>query len=346
MKAWVYDSYGGPENLRLAEIGLPAVRDNDVLVRVQAVSLNGSDSEGLRGSPAYARIGGLRRPRRRTLGSDIAGTVAAVGAKVTRFKTGDALFGDNLERTGGLAEFAAAPERVLAHKPEGLSFEDAAALPQGAVIALQGIRDKGKVRPGQSVLVNGAGGSAGVFAVQLAKLHGAEVTAVDKAGKLDFLRRLGADHAIDYEREDFTRGGRQYDLILDVFTRRSASDYLRALKPGGSYMFVGGPVRRLLWLLLVSPFAGLFTGKRIRMLIVRPNTRDLLHVAELCLAGQLNPASFSKVYPFSDVPEAFRRLVEGRALGKVIIQPPAPEPAVGSRRVTSTGSSPPARNTA
>ncbi len=325
MKAWVYDRYGPPENLRQAEVGLPAIRGADVLVRIRAVSLNGSDSEGLRGTPAYARIGGLFRPRRKTLGSDIAGRVEAVGAKVTRFKPGDAVFGDNLERLGGLAEFAVVAERALALKPEGLSFEEAAALPQGGVIALQGLRDKGKVGPGQAVLINGAGGSAGVFAVQLAKLYGAEVTAVDNAGKLAGLRTLGADHTIDYAREDFTRTGRRYDLIFDVFTRRSLADTLRALRPGGSYLFVGGPVRRLLWLLLASPFVRALTGKRIRLLVVRPNTGDLLEVARLCLAGTIRPA-IGRTFAFGEVREAFRCLVEGRILGKLMIHPPTPEP--------------------
>ncbi len=319
MKAWVYDRYGSPEVLRLADVEVPVPAEDEVVVKVHAVSLNGSDVEVLRGSPGYARMGGLFRPRNRTLGSDIAGRVEAVGARVARFQPGDAVFGDNLRRVGGLAEFDRALASDLAPKPEGLSFEEAAALPQGSVIALQGIRDKGKVQPGQSVLVNGAGGSAGTFAVQLAKLAGAEVTAVDGAAKADLLRSLGADHVLGYEREDFTRAGRQYDLILEVFARRSPSAYLRALHPGGSLYFVGGPVHRMLWLLLVGLVIRPFTRKRLRLLVVRQSLDDLLEVARLCQEDKIRPA-IGHLLPFGEVPEAFRLVAEGRALGKVVVR--------------------------
>jgi NADPH:quinone reductase-like Zn-dependent oxidoreductase len=319
VKAWVYSRYGSPDVLRLADVEVPAPREDEVLVKVHAVSLNGSDSEGLRGSPGYARIGGLFRPRNPTLGSDIAGRVEAVGAKVTRFSPGDAVFGDNLNRLGGLAEFARARESDLALKPDALSFEEAAALPQGAVIALQGIRDKGGVQPGQTVLVVGAGGSAGTFAVQFAKLAGAEVTAVDSGAKADLLRSLGADHVLDYEREDFAAGDRRFDLIFDVFARRSASAYLRALRPGGSLYFVGGPVHRMLWLLLAGLLVRPFTRKRLRLLIVRPNLDDLREVARLCQEDRIRPA-IGHLLPFADVPAAFRLLVEKRALGKIVVR--------------------------
>jgi NADPH:quinone reductase-like Zn-dependent oxidoreductase len=321
VKAWVRDRYGSPEQLRLADVPVPRPRDDEVLVRVRAVSLNGSDSEGLRGSPGYARMGGLFRPRRRILGSDIAGTVERVGAKVTRFAVGDEVFGDNLERLGGLAELAVARERALARMPDGLSFEEAAALPQGGVIALQGLRDAAGLRPGQAVLVNGAGGSAGTFAVQLAKHFGAVVTAVDSAPKLPFLRKLGADETIDYARRDFTRTGARYDLILDVFARRSASDYLRALRPGGSLLFVGGPVRRMLWLLLAGLVVRPFAGRRLRVLVVRRSLADLLEVAELCRAGAIRPA-IGHEFGFQETPDAFRLLVTGQALGKIVLRIP------------------------
>lgn len=318
MKAWIYEAYGGPEQLRPAELPVPEPRENELLVRVHAVSLNGSDKEGLTGFPAYARIGGFRRPRRQILGSDIAGVVEAVGAKVTRFKPGDRVFGDNLDRMGGFAEFARAGERAMAPIPDGLGFEDAAALPQGAVIALQGMR-KAKLRPGSTVLVNGAGGSAGSFAVQLARLGGAEITGVDNAGKAEFVRSLGADHFIDYEREDFWRAGKQYDVIFDVFAREKAADYVRALKRGGSYFYVGGPVRRMLALLAASPLTRLATGRRIRLLMVRPNTRDLLEAADMVRAGPIRPA-IGAVFPFDRVPDAMQALVEGTALGKVVVR--------------------------
>ena len=242
MKAVVYTRYGPPDVLQLKEVPTPAPTDDEVLIKVEAVSLNRSDWEGLRGTPLYARIGGLLRPRRRILGSDIAGRVEMAGRNIRRLRPGDEVFGDILGRMGGFAEYVCAREGVLALKPAGMTWEQAAAIPQAAVIALQGRRDKGQVQPGQQVLINGAGGGAGTFAVQLAKLYGAEVTGVDNTGKLDFMRSLGADHVVDYTREDFTRNGQQYDLILDLIAHRSVFAYERALKPNGRYFAVGGSV--------------------------------------------------------------------------------------------------------
>jgi NADPH:quinone reductase-like Zn-dependent oxidoreductase len=318
MKAIVYHQYGSPEVLRLQEVDRPAVRDHEVLVRVKATSLNGSDWEGLRGKPLYARIAGPLKPTRTILGSDIAGLVETTGGKVTRFKPGDAVFGDILTYMGGLAEYARAPESALVAKPAGLTFEQAAAIPQSGVIALQGIRDKGKVQPGQKVLINGAGGGAGSFAVQLAKLYGAEVTGVDNAGKLDFMRALGADHVIDYARSDFTATGAGYDLILDTTAARSVFDYARALNPNGRGFFVGGSVATLFQILLVGPFVGRNAGKRIRILVVRPNIKDLAFVADLCVAGKIVPA-IDRQYRLSEAPDALRYLGAGHAKGKVVV---------------------------
>src|SRR5437870_5869086 len=231
MKAIVYRKYGPPDVLRLKEVERPTPTDDEVLIKVQAVSVNRSDWEILTGSPLYARIGGLLRPRHQILGSDIAGRVETAGRNVTLFQPGDEVFGDILGPMGGFAEYVCAREKALAIKPASMTFEEAAAIPQAAVIALQGSRDKGQVKPGQKVLINGAGGGAGTFALQLAKLYGAEVTGVDNTGKLDFMRSLGADHVIDYTREDFTSNGNQYDFILDLIAYRSAFDYARALKP-------------------------------------------------------------------------------------------------------------------
>jgi NADPH:quinone reductase-like Zn-dependent oxidoreductase len=221
MKAIVRHKYGSPDVLRLEEVDTPVPADDEVLIKIYAVSINGSDREALIGKPLYARLGGLRRPGYPILGSDIAGQVERAGKNITQFQPGDEVFGEIPGYHGGFAEYACAPERTLARKPAGLTFEQAAAIPQAGVIALQGIREKGQVKPGQKVLINGAGGGAGTFAVQLAKLHGAEVTAVDNTGKLEFLRFLGADHVIDYTRQDFTQTGKQYDLILDVIAHRS-----------------------------------------------------------------------------------------------------------------------------
>jgi len=263
MKAIVYSEYGPPEVLQLKEVAKPAPGDNQVLVKVQAVSVNRSDWEMLIGKPLYARIGGLRKPLRPILGSDIAGRVEMVGRNVAGFKPGDEVFGLMFGYSGGFAEYACARERDLALKPAGMTFEQAATIPQAGVIALQGIRDKGQVQPGQKVLINGAGGGAGTFAVQLAKLYGAEVTGVDDNGKLDFMRSLGADRVIDYTREDFTRNGQQYDLILDVIANRSVFAYQRALGPKGSSFFVGGSVATIFQILFLGPWIRSITGKKI-----------------------------------------------------------------------------------
>ena len=318
MKAVVYTRYGPPDVLQLKEIERPTPADDEVLIELHAVSVNRSDWESLIGKPLYARIGGILRPRRHILGSDIAGRVERVGRNVTRFQRGDEVFGDILPRMGGFAEYVCARERVLAPKPAGMTFEEVAAIPQGAVIALQGIRDKGQVKPGQSVLINGAGGGAGTFAVQLAKLYGAEVTGVDSTSKLDFLRSLGADHVIDYTREDFTNNGKQYDFILDVIAHRSVFDYRRALKPNGSYYMAGGSVATAFQALFLGPWIRRSAGKNIRVLAVQPSVKDVVHITELCQAGKIVPI-IDRRYPLSKVPEALRHLGEGHPKGKIII---------------------------
>jgi NADPH:quinone reductase-like Zn-dependent oxidoreductase len=318
MKAIVHTKYGSPDVLRLKEIERPTPKDNEVLIKVQAVSVNRSDWENLTGSPLYARFGGLLRPRHQILGSDIAGRVDMVGRNVRRFQPGDEVFGDVSFRMGGFADYACALEKTLASKPAGLTFEQVAAIPQGSVIALQGIRDKGQAQPGQKVLINGAGGGAGMFAVQLAKLYGAEVTGVDNTGKLGFMRSLGADHVIDYTQEDFTKNGQQYDLILDVVANRSVFAYKRALRPNGRYFAVGGSVSTLFKILLLGPWIRRTTGKKIRILAVQPSLEDLVQVTELCEAGKVVPV-IDRRFSLSEVPEALRYLGEGHVKGKVVI---------------------------
>lgn len=318
MKAITYTEYGSPDVLQIKEVAKPTPTDDEVLIKVQAVSVNRSDWEGLRGKPLYARIGGLLKPRHQILGSDIAGRVEMAGRNIRRFQPGDEVFGDILGRMGGFAEYVCARERALALKPASMTFEEVAAIPQAAVIALQGIRDKGQVQPGQKVLINGAGGGAGTFAVQLAKLYGAEVTGVDNTGKLDFMRSLGADHVIDYTREDFTKNGKQYDLILDLVAHRSVFAYKRALRPNGSYFFVGGSVATIFQILLLGPWIRRTTGKKIRLLAVQPNLKDMVYITELYEAGKVVPV-IDRRYPLSEVPEALRYLGEGRAKGKVVI---------------------------
>jgi NADPH:quinone reductase-like Zn-dependent oxidoreductase len=318
MRAIVYTKYGPPEVLQLKEVAKPTPKDDEVLIKVQAVSVNRSDWEGLRGKPLYARIGGLLKPRHQILGSDIAGRVEMAGRNIRRFQPGDEVFGDISGRMGGFAEYVCARESALALKPASMTFEEVAAIPQAAVIALQGIRDKGQVQPGQKVLISGAGGGAGTFAVQLAKLYGAEVTGVDNTGKLDFMRSLGADHVIDYTREDFTKNGKQYDLILDIVAHRSVFAYKRALRSRGSYFLTGGSVTTIFQVLLLGPWIRGTTGKKMRILAVQPNLKDLVYVTELYEAGKVVPV-IDRRYPLSEIPEALRYLGEGRTKGKVVI---------------------------
>jgi NADPH:quinone reductase-like Zn-dependent oxidoreductase len=318
MKAIVYTKYGSPEVLQLKEVAKPTPKDDEVLIKVQAVSVNRSDWEGLSGKPLYARLGGFLKPRHHILGSDIAGRVEMAGRHIRRFRPGDEVFGDILPRLGGFAEYVCARESALAPKPPSMTFEEAAAIPQAAVIALQGTRDKGKIQPGQKVLITGAGGGAGTFAVQLAKLYGAEVTGVDNTGKLDFMRSLGADHVIDYTREDFTKNGKQYDLILDIVAHRSVFAYKRALRSRGSYFLTGGSVTTIFQVLLLGPWIRGTTGKKMRILAVQPNLKDLVYVTELYEAGKVVPV-IDRRYPLSEIPEALRYLGEGRTKGKVVI---------------------------
>ncbi len=315
MKAVVQERYGGPDVLRVQEVPTPSPAAGQVLVRVVATSVNLSDWEGLRGSPAYARIGGLRRPRHATLGSDIAGVVEAVGRGVVRFQPGDEVYGDNLQLMGGFAEYAVAPESVLAAKPVELSFAEASTIPQAGPIALQGTSVAGA---GARVLINGAGGGSGAFAIQQAKRLGAHVTAVDNAHKQDFMRTLGADEVIDYRRDDFTVGHGQYDLILDLVAHRSVFAYRRALARGGRYRCVGGSVPALLRVLTVGVAAGLVTGRRLGVLVVKPGPAHFQPIAELCSSGQMD-IHIDRTFTLDEVPEALAHVGEGRSLGKVVI---------------------------
>jgi NADPH:quinone reductase-like Zn-dependent oxidoreductase len=316
VRAVVYDRYGPPEVLRVEEVPTPSPIADQVLVRVAATSINLSDWECLRGSPLYARIGGLRKPARRTLGSDIAGRVEAVGPGVTRFRPGDEVYGDNLGLKGGFAEYAVAPESALTHKPDELTFSEASTIPQAGAVALQGTAD---AAPGKRVLINGAGGGSGSFAIQLAKRAGAHVTGVDNAGKLDFMRSLGADHVVDYRSDDFTRNAEPYDLILDLVAHRSVFAYRRALAPGGRYRCVGGPVPTLLRVVTIGNIAGRLTGRRLGVLAVREGPSHFAPLAELCIAGHV-AIHIDRTFGLQEVPDALRHVGEGRALGKVVVE--------------------------
>lgn len=317
MKAVIRHVYGPPDVLELAEVEKPVPAAGEVLIRVRATSLNASDWEILTGEPLYGRIWGFFTPKFRILGSDVAGTVEAVGPGATRFSPGDAVYGDIFERWGGFAEWVCAPEGMLRLKPESMSFEQAAAIPQSGVIALLGLRDKGQVQTGQTVLINGAGGGGGTFAIQIAKILGAEVTAVDSAEKLELMRSLGADHVIDYAEEDFTRNGQRYDLILDLVGHHSLFDFKRALAPKGRYLLVGGRMKLVLGALIGGVLVSVFSGKKMGMLMVKVN-QGLEILEEHFQSGSLVPA-IDRTYSLGETPEALRRLGEGRAQGKLVI---------------------------
>ena len=318
MKAIVYTKYGTPDALQFKEVAKPAPRDDEVLIRVHAVSINDWDWGLLQGVPLANRLNnGLLKPKNKILGSDIAGRVETLGKSAKRFKPGDEVYGDLSGRWGGFAEYVCARESSLSLKPPGMSFVEAAAIPQAAMLAVQGLLDKGQIRQGQKLLINGAGGGVGTLGVQIAKLHGVQVTGVDSSGKLDMLRTMGFDQVIDYTKEDFTRSGQCYDLILDVKTNRSVFAYTRALCPHGVYVTVGGSTVRLLQALLLGPWISLITKKRIRMVLLKPN-KDLAYMNELFEAGKLKPV-IDGPYKLSQLPEAMRHFGRGNHKGKVVI---------------------------
>jgi NADPH:quinone reductase-like Zn-dependent oxidoreductase len=320
MQAAVIDRYGPPDVVQVLDVATPEPKADEVLVRVHAASINDWDWGILKGSTLFDRLlNGLRAPRVRILGCDVAGRVEAVGAAVKAFQPGDDVYGDLCASGfGAFAEYVCAPEAALVRKPSGMSFEQAAALPQAAMLAVQGLLQVGRIRPRQEVLLNGAGGGVGTIALQLARLHDADVTVVDKASKLDMLRSLGAQHVVDYAVQDFTRQGRRYDLILDVKTRRSPLAYARSLKPGGVYATVGGEIHRLLAMLPLMPLLSRLSRKHLRIVVLKPN-KDLAYVNALFEAGKLVPV-IDGTYRLADIREALRRYGTGDHYGKVVIR--------------------------
>ena len=332
MKAMVWTKYGSPDVLQLKEVGKPTPKEDEALVRVHAASLNAADFEMLRGTWS-ARFGGLLKPRHKILGSDIAGRIEAVGRNVKQFHPGDGIWGDLSFPlgSGAFAEYVCVPENALRLKPASMTFEEAAAVPSAGVVALQNLRgvgssslsfllsDKGHIQSGQKVLINGAGGGVGTFAVQIAKSFGAEVTGVDSTRKLDMLRSIGADHVIDYTQEDFTKSGQRYDFILEVVASRSIFDYKRALSPMGIYVMVGGSLAAILQGFLLGPLISMTGSKKMGSVMWKPNNQeDLAILEELFAAGKVAPV-IDRRYPLSEVPEALRYLEEGHAKGKVVI---------------------------
>lgn len=317
MKAIVYTEYGGPEVLLLKEVEKPYPKDNEVLVKVYAVSINDWDFGLMQGDFINRMLYGLLKPKKKILGSDVAGRIESVGKNVTRFKTGDEVYGDLSGTWGGLAEYVCASEKLLAFKPASMSFKEAAAIPQAAMLAVQGLIDIGKIKPGQKLLINGAGGGVGTFGVQIAKLYGVEVTGVDSTGKLDMLRSLGFNHVIDYTREDFTKNGKCYNLILDVNTNRSMFNYARALCNNGVYVTVGGSMVRLLQAALLGPCISLISKKHIRIVALKPN-KDLVYMNGLFEAGKIKPV-IDGHYKLDEFQEAFRVFGKGEHKGKLVI---------------------------
>jgi NADPH:quinone reductase-like Zn-dependent oxidoreductase len=323
MKAIVSERYGSPDALELREIAPPSIDVDDVLVRVRAASLNPADWHLLRGEPAFLRLMfGLRRPKRTVPGLDVAGVVEQVGAGVTRFRRGDDVFGSC---SGAFAELARGKDGDFAAKPAGMSFEQAAAVPIAGCTALEGLRDHGRLQRGQHVLVNGAAGGVGTFAVQLANHLGADVTAVCRTANIDLVRSLGADHVVDYTAEDFADGGPRYDLILNIAGNRSLADLRRALTPRGTLVLIGTGVGRSKdggSGSLARPVAALvltrFSSQRLVSFIAKVRAADLAALAELTETGKVTPV-IDRVYPLDEVPDAIRYLEAGHARGKVVI---------------------------
>jgi len=312
MKAILYTSYGSPSNLHLTEVEKPVPGDNQILIKVHAASVNSYDWRHLRADPFFIRVmvGGLFKPKHRILGADVAGKVEAVGRNVTQFKPGDDVFGEG--SYGGFAEYVCVDENRFILKPDNLTFDEAAAVPMAALTALQGLRDKGKIQAKQKVLINGASGGVGTFAVQIARSFGAEVTGVCSTAKMDLVRSLGADNVVDYTQEDVTRNNQKYDLILDTAAHRSISDYKRILNPDGVYVLVGGSISRIFQLMFKSK-----TGvKNIGTMVASINQKDLLFLAELLKSGKIK-SIIDKRFPLADTAKALQYFEEGHTRGKI-----------------------------
>jgi NADPH:quinone reductase-like Zn-dependent oxidoreductase len=322
MKAVVITKYGSPDVFQVKEVEKPAPQNNEILVEVHAASVNKADWYIMKGEPFLVRImdGGILKPKNEILGSDIAGRVEAVGRNVKQFEPGDEVFGNLSGHVQGVfAEYVCAPENTLSLKPRNISFEEAAAVPLAAMTALQGIRDKGQIKVGEKVLINGASGGVGTFAVQIAKSLGAEVTAVTSTKKLGMARSIGADQVIDYTQEDFTKKEKHYDLIIAANGYHPIFDYMRVLSPRGRYVMIGGTLSQMFQAILLGPLISRIGRKKIGTVSLRPNQGDLVFLKELIETGQVKPV-IDRNYTLSEVPDAFRYLEEWHASGKIVIK--------------------------
>jgi NADPH:quinone reductase-like Zn-dependent oxidoreductase len=320
MKAIVYHKYGSPDVLHLEEVEKPTPKDNEVLIKVHAASVNFSDWAFMRGEPFLIRLfQGLLKPKNKILGADIAGRVEALGRNVNHFQPGDEVFGDLSGcGWGGFAEYVCIPENELALKPANITFEESAAVPQAALVALQGLRNKGQIQTGQKVLINGSSGGIGTFAVQIAKSFGSEVTGVCSTKNLDLVRSIGADYVIDYTQEDFTKSGQRYDLILATAGYRSIFDYKSALSPNGIYIMAGGSMKQIMQANLMGPSISKARGKKLVALSHNTSKEDLVFMKELIESGKIKPV-IDRRYLLSEVAEALRYYGDGHARGKVVI---------------------------
>jgi NADPH:quinone reductase-like Zn-dependent oxidoreductase len=320
MKASIYTQYGSPDVIQFNEVEKPTPKDDEILIKVHAASVNAGDWHYLRGTPWLFRLAaGLLKPKNIFLGADLAGRVEAVGKNVSQFQPGDAVFGDlSACGRGTFAEYVCASENALVLKPANLSFEEAAAVPVAAVTALQSLQSRTAIQSGQKVLINGASGGVGSFAVQIAKAFGAEVTAVCSTRNLDRMQSIGADYVIDYSKEDFTQNGQQYDFILAANGYRPFSDYKRALNPGGTYVMSGGATAQMFEAMLMGPLASMTGDKKMGNVMAKPNKADLAFMKELLEAGKVKPL-IDRAYPLSEAAEAIRYLEAGHAQGKVVI---------------------------
>jgi NADPH:quinone reductase-like Zn-dependent oxidoreductase len=319
MKAIVYTKYGSPDVLHLAEVEKPAPKDNEVLVKVYAAAVTPGDSIIMKGMLVTRFFSGLLEPKHKIPGKEMAGRVEAIGVNVTQFKPGDEVFGNlYVCGLGAFAEYVCVPEAAIALKPANITFEEAAAVAESAIVALQGLRDYGKIQPGQKVLINGASGGVGSFAVQIAKAFGAVVTAVTSTRNLSMATAMGADHVIDYTQEDFTKNGQRYDLILAANGYHPISDYRRALSPNGIYVMTGGSGPQLVQVMLQGPWISMTGRQKMGNMMLKPNKSDLVFMKELVETGKVKPV-IDQCYPLSEVPAAFRYLGEGHAQGKVVI---------------------------
>ncbi len=318
MKAIVYQKYGSSDVLELKEVAKPIPKDNEILVKVKAVSVNPLDWRTMRGEPYMIRLSGigLLKPKIKILGVDVAGQVEEVGKHVKQFQPGDEVFGG--VSLGGFAEFVSGVEKGLVLKPANLSFEEAAAVPVAALTSLQGLRDKGNIQYGQKVLINGASGGVGTFAVQIAKWFGSEVTGVCSTRNLDMVRSIGADHVIDYTQEDFTKNGQPYDLIFDAAAYRSVLDYKRALSHKGIYVMIGGSMARMLQVMFIGPWVSMTGNKKMGFMMAKIIKKDMIILKQLLEDGKIVPV-IDRQYKLSEIPEAVRYLEKGHARGKVII---------------------------